>query len=413
MPHTSQRGHSIIHTHWQTERETYKEAYKLDSITHRLDAWHSHLVYAHIPLCGCALSPANTSVDSSIATIGMSADAAAAIPSRCKCRWSSTCDKACKCHLAGQKCSELCHPVNSKFLRRIACKNTPWKKAPQPDDENEKNEAEGASSAGTDDSCDGAAEDDSLDIAPVEPARKKQKVSASIASAVVAAASSDQADEAEDAAIFFKSTSMNGFAFLSNFWPNVENKVKAAVRERLATIIARETGNSATEAAAAAASSPPAAASPTPDSSSSSSSDLDRAFLVDGVSYRTVEHYYHAMKFAPHQPDIAERIRNAPTGLQAKKLNTQYKMKYPAPKELLTSEHLIDVMYRGVHAKFSQSVDLRALLLSTGTRTLHETRGRIRDIWTFQPDDPDQTADQLGKVLMRVREELRKTQPMK
>ncbi len=66
--------------------------------------------------------------------------------------------------------------------------------------------------------------------------------------------------------------------------------------------------------------------------------------------------------------------------------------------------HKVEVMYSVCLAKFRQNPKLRALLLSTGNKPLHENR--IDSHWGGGPNYP-RALDLLGQVLMRVRDELR------
>jgi ribA/ribD-fused uncharacterized protein len=133
-------------------------------------------------------------------------------------------------------------------------------------------------------------------------------------------------------------------------------------------------------------------------------------FTLDGVAYKSVEHYYQSCKYKKRYDVIAEEIRDAPTALDAKKLNTKYKKKYAmlAAEQIVWFEtgHQVEVMRAGVLAKFTQNEKLRKILLATGTATLHETRGRSVDIWAYHPGAAEMSDDMMGKILMSVRDEL-------
>src|SRR5688500_15514243 len=101
---------------------------------------------------------------------------------RCHCRWSSQCDKTCKCLLAKQKCSRLCHPPAPKWARRIACKNTPWKAVPEAENEEHEDEAE--------DDCDHADADAEATPAPSKKQKTGKTTSAAAATSSSAAAGS-------------------------------------------------------------------------------------------------------------------------------------------------------------------------------------------------------------------------------
>lgn len=162
--------------------------------------------------------------------------------------------------------------------------------------------------------------------------------------------------------IFFKSTKYNGYSFLSNFYPFLKPGALAAVKAKHPDV---EQGS----------------------------------FVIDGKRFLTAEHYYQSQKFAGTPAE--DQIRRCETALDAKKLNTVLKKKHALPKDWSTRQ--FDVMYKGLLAKFSQNPQLLKALQSTGDKPLHETRGRTRDLWSFQPDG---TADNLGRLLMRARSEL-------
>jgi ribA/ribD-fused uncharacterized protein len=126
---------------------------------------------------------------------------------------------------------------------------------------------------------------------------------------------------------------------------------------------------------------------------------------VDGVRYGSVEHYYQSQKYAAAHSSLSLQIAAAPTALAAKQLNTKLRKTHPVDRAWFSHANQLAVMQRACQAKFEQNPRLAALLTSTGDAPLHETRGRTKDIWTFQPDDD--SCDQLGKILMTVRQALR------
>lgn len=237
--------------------------------------------------------------------------------------------------------------------------------------------------------------------------------------------------------LFFKSNNGNGLACLSNFWPFVQPNIARTVEARIAEVLSGEraaepqSADAATAASAApgqhaggAAASDPhpaaavsaaSAAAAAPSSSSSSSSTPAPfahsppagrdSFVLDGVRFCSVEHYYQSQKYAAAHPSLALQIAAAPTALAAKQINTKLRKTHPVDRAWFSHANQLAVMQRACQAKFEQNPRLAALLTSTADAPLHETRGRTKDVWTLQPDD--ESCDQLGKILMTVRQKLR------
>lgn len=116
---------------------------------------------------------------------------------------------------------------------------------------------------------------------------------------------------------------------------------------------------------------------------------------VEGKLYRTNEHFYQSKKSA--DPSVEWWIANAPTPFLAMMAGRSLR----PGKELRPDWEAVKVgiMLSGLRAKFGQNNILRANLLGTGDRPLHE-----------ESDHPfwgKNGGDQLGKLLILVREELR------
>ena len=115
--------------------------------------------------------------------------------------------------------------------------------------------------------------------------------------------------------------------------------------------------------------------------------------IIDNKEYATVEHYFQSIKHAG--TELEEMIRLASTPAKAKKLawTRELTPDWPEIKE--------DVMLRALRAKFSQHPFLMAKLLATGNARLHEDSPA--DVyWGVKG------LDRSGKLLMIVRDELRK-----
>ena len=118
---------------------------------------------------------------------------------------------------------------------------------------------------------------------------------------------------------------------------------------------------------------------------------------MDGLWWRTVEHYFQAMKF----PDEAhrERIRAAGPPGRAKRLGLS--RAHPIRPDW---DELRDaVMLDAVRVKFRTHEAPRTLLLSTGEEKIAENSGDLH--WGTGPDGSG--LNRLGEILMRVRAELR------
>jgi ribA/ribD-fused uncharacterized protein len=117
--------------------------------------------------------------------------------------------------------------------------------------------------------------------------------------------------------------------------------------------------------------------------------------LVAGTIYQTNEHYYQSMK--SKNPFLREWIENAPTPYYAMIAGRSLKLEDHVDNWYIKKA---DVMKRGIRAKFKNSV-LRQKLLDTEDAILHEDSPT--DIFWGKKGK-----DMLGKLLMEVREEIKK-----
>jgi ribA/ribD-fused uncharacterized protein len=118
---------------------------------------------------------------------------------------------------------------------------------------------------------------------------------------------------------------------------------------------------------------------------------------LDGLEYRSTEHAYQAAKTL----DAAERrrIREAEKANEAKQLGQNVK-KRPEWEEIKVS-----VMKELVKQKFTKHKDLKEKLLATGDAYLEETNHWHDTFWGVCKGKGQ---NHLGKILMEVREELKR-----
>jgi len=118
----------------------------------------------------------------------------------------------------------------------------------------------------------------------------------------------------------------------------------------------------------------------------------------EGVVYPSVEHAYQAAKTL----DTGERIRIAqlPSPAAAKKAGRKVELRphWDAMR--------IDVMHELLRRKFYLGDGLRERLLATGNATLVEGNWWGDNFWGSCPPN-GRGANNLGKLLMKVREELK------
>lgn len=118
---------------------------------------------------------------------------------------------------------------------------------------------------------------------------------------------------------------------------------------------------------------------------------------LKGKTWKTSEHYFQAQKFSDKA--YQEKIRKAPTAMQAAQLGRSRKVKI-----LKNWDNRRDnVMYEALKAKFTQHEDLQQLLLETGDKILVE-HTENDSYWGDGGDGSGK--NRLGKLLMRLRKEL-------
>lgn len=123
---------------------------------------------------------------------------------------------------------------------------------------------------------------------------------------------------------------------------------------------------------------------------------------IDGVYYKTNEHYFQAMKFIGSQKDMDD-VRRAATPKQAASIGRDRSRPLRPDWEAVKD----DIMRRGVLKKFETHADIRELLLATGDEDIVENAPGDR-YWGTGPDGTGK--NMLGKILMETRAILRDRQ---
>ncbi|HEX2898907.1 MAG TPA: NADAR family protein [Bacteroidia bacterium] len=120
---------------------------------------------------------------------------------------------------------------------------------------------------------------------------------------------------------------------------------------------------------------------------------------VKGKIWPTTEHYFQAQKFAGTSQELA--IQKAATPMKAAELGRTKKIRVRP-----TWDNVKDnIMLEAMRAKFSQHAELKTLLLATEDANLVE-HTETDAYWGDGGDGKG--LNKLGKILMKVREELQK-----
>ncbi|MBM7066149.1 NADAR family protein [Actibacterium sp. 188UL27-1] len=118
---------------------------------------------------------------------------------------------------------------------------------------------------------------------------------------------------------------------------------------------------------------------------------------LGGVWWRTVEHYFQAMKF--HDDAYRERIRRCSKPKDAKALGMTRQIPLRPDWDAVKASIMLDA----VRCKFRTHDHPRALLCATGEAQIVEN-APMDSYWGCGPDG--QGLNMLGKILMQVRAEL-------
>ena len=124
-------------------------------------------------------------------------------------------------------------------------------------------------------------------------------------------------------------------------------------------------------------------------------------FYANGIYWKTSEHYYQAQKFLEN--DIRLKIASAETPKMASEIGRN--RKYAIRENW--DEIRADVMYEAVLLKFLANPDIAILLLATQNEMIIEDTEK-ENFWGCGPNKDGQ--NMYGKILCRVRDDLRKMQ---
>jgi hypothetical protein len=125
---------------------------------------------------------------------------------------------------------------------------------------------------------------------------------------------------------------------------------------------------------------------------------------LEGANWQTVEHYYQAQKFVgTENQGLITVIRQAKTPMEVATIGRDRTLKLRPDWEQVK----LQVMWQGVLTKFLTHCDIQAILLDTGEALIVED-SPTDYYWGCGQDKTGQ--NQLGKILMNVRLELRQRQ---
>jgi N-glycosidase YbiA len=121
---------------------------------------------------------------------------------------------------------------------------------------------------------------------------------------------------------------------------------------------------------------------------------------LHGYLWPTSEHFYQAQKYQGIDQAVCDQIRQASTPEQAAALGRSLLAPLRPDWDHVKSQ----IMYQVVREKFVTHIDIQAILLATGDTRIVENSPRDA-YWGCGLDGKGQ--NQLGKILMQVRQELR------
>lgn len=121
---------------------------------------------------------------------------------------------------------------------------------------------------------------------------------------------------------------------------------------------------------------------------------------IDGVKYKTTEHFFQAQKFSNTDIKQMKKVIDAVTPNKAATFGNDRSKPLRKDWELVKD----DIMFIAIQAKFTQSQELGALLVSTGNAKLIEDAPRDY-YWGCGQDGSGK--NMLGELLMKLRDQLK------
>ncbi len=119
---------------------------------------------------------------------------------------------------------------------------------------------------------------------------------------------------------------------------------------------------------------------------------------IKGEIWPTIEHYFQAQKFVG--TDYETKIRKVSSPMKAAELGRSRKVRIRKNWDSVRDQ----IMYEALQAKYTQYQELKKLLLETGDKILVE-HTQNDHYWGDGGDGSGK--NKLGKLLMKLREELR------
>lgn len=124
---------------------------------------------------------------------------------------------------------------------------------------------------------------------------------------------------------------------------------------------------------------------------------------LDGLDWQTVEHYYQAQKFVDTQTNLVSIIRAVKTPLEAAAIGRDRTYQLRPDWESVKTP----IMEKAVLTKFLTHPDIQEILLNTAEALIIED-SPTDYYWGCGQEKTGQ--NQLGKILMKVRQEIRQRQ---
>ncbi|KAJ6618895.1 hypothetical protein B0H10DRAFT_1794657 [Mycena sp. CBHHK59/15] len=126
--------------------------------------------------------------------------------------------------------------------------------------------------------------------------------------------------------------------------------------------------------------------------------------IYNGAEYPSAMHLHEALKFLPHNPGFAERIRNCPDVAGVHPLSEELARSSPNAVRPDWAAVYLPLMQEVILQKFKLHADLRAMLLETGDAPLIYA-DQLDSFWGEGPAGNGH--NNLGRILEQVRASLR------